>query len=85
MYPLLFVAPVVVERRFWPRETTEVVGIVNELEWTDCPLAIVLSPVHVVVIMFPVDIGVTKIAVVDDCAVGATGCWCFNKLCGCFD
>ena len=52
----------------------EVVGTVKEFEWTDCPLEIVLSPVHVVVIMFPVDMGVTKIAVVEDCAAGATGC-----------
>ena len=59
-----------------------------EFEYTTCPLVIALSPVAELVFdMFPVDIGVTKIAVVEDCAdVGLTlGCWCFSKLCGCLD
>ena len=56
-----------------------------EFEYTTCPLVIGLSPVvELAFNIFPVDIGVTKIAVVED--VGFTlGCWCFSKLCGCLD
>ena len=59
-----------------------------EFEYTTWPLVIALSPVAELVFnMFPVDIGVTKIAVVEDWAdVGFTlGCWCFSRLCGCLD
>ena len=77
MYPL----EQLLEETFWPRDIEEVCAV-KEFVFTSWQLLIDLSPVDVVDNMFPEEIGVTKMAVVED---GTTGCWCFNKLCGCFD
>ena len=65
MYPL----EQLLEETFCPRDKEEV-GAVKQFVFTSC----LLSPVDVVVIMFPEEIGVTKIAVVVGCAAWTTGC-----------